>query len=142
MVLFRSILATLAASLLFTDVRSFTPSKSKTVNQVPITANQAFNLPNFFGGGGLGINSADKSTKTNIIAGATGYIGKSTVRESVRQGYNTIALVRDLSKVESAQGKALYGQFFEGAKLVECDVCDMEALTKVRSDRDSHYDQI
>jgi len=134
MVLFRSILATLATSLLFTDVQSFTPSKSKTVNQIPITANQAFNLPNFFGGGGLGINSADKSTKTNIIAGATGYIGKSTVRESVRQGYNTIALVRDLSKVENAQGKALYGQFFEGAKVVECDVCDMEALTKTMAE--------
>ena len=66
------------------------------------------------------------------VTGASGYIGKSTVRESVRQGYNTIALVRDLSKVESPQGKALYGQFFEGAKVVECDVCDVEALTKVR----------
>ena len=73
---------------------------------------------------------APKSSKTNIVAGATGYIGKSTVRESVRQGYNTIALVRDLEKVENAQGKALYGQFFEGATVVECDVCDAEALTK------------
>lgn len=73
---------------------------------------------------------APKSSKTNVIAGATGYIGKSTVRESVRQGYNTIALVRDLEKVENAQGQALYGQFFEGATVVECDVCDAEALTK------------
>ena len=69
--------------------------------------------------------------KTNIVAGASGYIGKSTVRESVRQGYNTIALVRDAKKVSSQEGKALYGQFFEGAKVVECDVCDPEALTKV-----------
>ncbi len=75
--------------------------------------------------------STNKTGKTNIIAGATGYIGKSTVRESVRQGYNTIALVRDASKVNSAEGKALYGQFFEGAKVVECDVCDAEALTEV-----------
>lgn len=74
----------------------------------------------------------DKSTQTNIIAGATGYIGKSTVRESVRQGYNTIALVRDASKVNTPEGKALYGQFYEGATVVECDVCDAEALTKVR----------
>ena len=71
--------------------------------------------------------------KTTVIAGATGYIGKSVVRESVRQGYKTIALVRDKKKVESPEGKALYGQFFEGADLVECDVCDLDMLTKVRS---------
>ena len=71
--------------------------------------------------------------KTNVVAGATGYIGKSVVRESVRQGYKTIALVRDKSKVQSAEGKALYGQFFEGAEVVECDVCDPAKLTKVRA---------
>lgn len=69
--------------------------------------------------------------KTTVIAGATGYIGKSVVRESVRQGYNTIALVRDASKVSSAEGKMMYGGFFEGAKIVECDVCDADQLTKV-----------
>ncbi|KAI2496310.1 NmrA-like family [Fragilaria crotonensis] len=68
--------------------------------------------------------------KTAVIAGATGYIGKSVVRESVRQGYNTIALVRDASKVSSAEGKILYGGFFEGAKVVECDVCDAKSLTE------------
>jgi len=72
----------------------------------------------------------DKSSKTVIIAGSSGYIGKSTVRESVRQGYNTIALVRDISKVNNAQGKAMYGQYSEGAKDVECDVCDPSTLTK------------
>lgn len=81
----------------------------------------------------------DKSSKTTVIAGATGYIGKSTVRESVRQGYNTIALVRDAKKVTSAEGKALYGQFFDGAKVVECDVCDPEALTKVCSLNTVYY---
>jgi FlaA1/EpsC-like NDP-sugar epimerase len=69
--------------------------------------------------------------KTTVIAGATGYIGKSVVRESVRQGYNTIALVRDVAKVSSAEGKALYGDFFEGATVVECDVCDANKLTEV-----------
>lgn len=78
-------------------------------------------------------NSPSSSKKTTIVAGATGYIGKATVRESVRQGYNTIALVRDLKKVQSAEGELLYGQFFEGAKVIECDVCDAEALTKVCS---------
>jgi divinyl chlorophyllide a 8-vinyl-reductase len=70
--------------------------------------------------------------KTNVIAGASGYIGKSTVRESVRQGYKTIALVRDKSKVESKEGKMLYGQFFEDAEVVECDVTNPAQLTKVR----------
>eukprot|EP00551_Chaetoceros_affinis_P003150 CAMPEP_0203639994 /NCGR_PEP_ID=MMETSP0088-20131115/5607_1 /ASSEMBLY_ACC=CAM_ASM_001087 /TAXON_ID=426623 /ORGANISM="Chaetoceros affinis, Strain CCMP159" /LENGTH=420 /DNA_ID=CAMNT_0050495053 /DNA_START=58 /DNA_END=1320 /DNA_ORIENTATION=- len=81
-----------------------------------------------------GTSTSDKASKTNVIAGATGYIGKSTVRESVRQGYNTIALVRDASKVNSAEGKTLYGQFFEGAKVVQCDVCDAKALTETLAD--------
>jgi len=68
--------------------------------------------------------------KTAVIAGATGYIGKSTVRESVRQGYKTVALVRDRSKVESKEGQMLYGQFFEGADVVECDVTNPAQLTK------------
>mmetsp|Transcript_4620 Transcript_4620/g.10435 ORF Transcript_4620/g.10435 Transcript_4620/m.10435 type:complete len:395 (+) Transcript_4620:6199-7383(+) len=68
--------------------------------------------------------------KVAVIAGATGYIGKSVVRESVRQGYKTVALVRDKSKVESEQGKLLYGTYFEGADVVECDVCDPDKLTE------------
>jgi len=75
-----------------------------------------------------------RAKKTSIIAGATGYIGKSTVRESVRQGYNTIALVRDAQKVQSNEGKMLYGKYFEGAKIVECDVTDKESLTKVMAE--------
>ena len=71
--------------------------------------------------------------KAAVIAGATGYIGKSTVRESVRQGYKTFALVRDKSKVESKEGNLLYGQFFDGAEIVECDVTDPVQLTKVRT---------
>mmetsp|Transcript_18139 Transcript_18139/g.45105 ORF Transcript_18139/g.45105 Transcript_18139/m.45105 type:complete len:370 (+) Transcript_18139:95-1204(+) len=79
----------------------------------------------------LSMSSAAVGTgKTAVIAGATGYIGKSVVRDSVRQGYKTIALVRDKSKVESAEGKLMFGQFFEGAELVECDVTNPEQLTK------------
>jgi len=95
------------------------------------TSLNSFTLPDFgsfFNGGNSGNSSP--STKTNVVAGASGYIGKSTVRESVRQGYNTIALVRDLKKVESPEGKAKFEKFFEGATLIECDVCDAEALTK------------
>ena len=79
-----------------------------------------------------------KSGKMTVIAGATGYIGKSTVRESVRQGYKTVALVRDKSKVESDEGKLLYGTFFEGAEVVECDVCDLEKLTETMKDLSSN----
>lgn len=68
--------------------------------------------------------------KTTVIAGASGYIGKSVVRESVRQGYNTIALVRDKEKITSKEGEALYGQFFDGANVVECDVTNPDQLTK------------
>lgn len=76
--------------------------------------------------------SAAGKTKTAVIAGATGYIGKSTVREAQRQGYHTVALVRDVNKVKSKEGEASYGQFFEGAEVVECDVTDPSQLTKVR----------
>lgn len=79
------------------------------------------------------------SERVAVIAGATGYIGKSTVRESVRQGYKTVALVRDKSKVESEEGKMLYGTFFEGADIVECDVCDAEKLTATFKDISSQY---
>jgi NAD(P)-dependent dehydrogenase (short-subunit alcohol dehydrogenase family) len=70
---------------------------------------------------------------TTIIAGGTGYIGKSTVRESVRQGYHTVVLVRDLRKVQSSDGRRLYEEFFDGAEIVECDVSDPIQLTKVRT---------
>jgi short-subunit dehydrogenase len=71
------------------------------------------------------------SSKTTVVAGATGYIGKSVVRESVRQGYKTVALVRDKKKIESKEGQMLYGKFFEGAHVVECDVADPEQLAQV-----------
>ncbi len=68
---------------------------------------------------------------TVVVAGATGYIGKSTVRESVRQGYKTVALVRNLKKVQSEQGQRLYGEFFKNAEVIECDVADPQQLEKV-----------
>ena len=147
MAIIRSIFIGLAtSSLLLSSVESFAPVKSGTrtaTRTATATAVQSFKFPDlpdfssFFGGdaaksSGAGANNSNsKASKTTVIAGASGYIGKSTVRESVRQGYNTIALVRDLEKVENAQGKMMYGQFFEGAKVVQCDVCDVEALTKV-----------
>lgn len=78
----------------------------------------------------LTISNADRGAV--VIAGATGYIGKSTVRESVRQGYNTFALVRSLNKVNSDEGQLLYGEFFRNAKLIECDVSNPAQLEKVQ----------
>lgn len=75
-------------------------------------------------------SSGNKGGKIAVVAGATGYIGKAVVRESVRQGYKTIALVRDKSKVQSDEGQMLYGTFFEGAEVVECDVGDADKLTE------------
>jgi divinyl chlorophyllide a 8-vinyl-reductase len=60
--------------------------------------------------------------KTTIIAGATGYIGRSVVRESVRQGYTTIALVRDKKAVQAAA--STFDKYFRGAILIDCDVTD------------------
>jgi divinyl chlorophyllide a 8-vinyl-reductase len=71
----------------------------------------------------------NKKRKTAVIAGATGYIGRAVVRESVRQGYRTVALVRDLRRVHSGEGRASYGRYFAGAAVVECDVTDERALS-------------
>jgi divinyl chlorophyllide a 8-vinyl-reductase len=68
-----------------------------------------------------------QAQKTAVIAGATGYIGKSVVREAVRQGYQTIALVRDKSSTEGES----FGDFFTGAQVIECDVSDVESLKTV-----------
>jgi divinyl chlorophyllide a 8-vinyl-reductase len=65
--------------------------------------------------------------KTVIIAGSSGYIGKAVVREAVRQGYNTIALVRDESKIKDSKS---FEQFFKGANLVSCNVCNPDELTQ------------
>jgi len=58
-----------------------------------------------------------------VVVGATGYIGKAVVRESVRRGYPTTAVVRD---AERARGEPK----FEGASVVQADVCDPETLSR------------
>lgn len=74
--------------------------------------------------------STNNGEKIAVIAGATGYIGKATVRESVQQGYQTFALVRDLSKVDADSDLQ---ECFQGAKVVECDVCNASQLNQVLS---------
>ena len=60
-------------------------------------------------------------TTTVLIVGATGYIGGAVVAESVRQGYNVIAVAR--SRKSDRQ--------FEGAELVLADVSDPASMAKV-----------
>jgi len=57
-----------------------------------------------------------------VVVGATGYIGKAVVRESVRRGYPTVGVVRDASKSASEPK-------FDGATIVEADVCNPSTLT-------------
>lgn len=55
-----------------------------------------------------------------VVVGATGYIGKAVVREAVRRGYPTTAVVRNAAK-STSEAK------FQGATVVQADVCDMSS---------------
>jgi divinyl chlorophyllide a 8-vinyl-reductase len=67
--------------------------------------------------------------KTAVICGATGYIGKSVVRESVRQGYQTIALVRDASS--TPKNMEMFQDAGAAVVVKECDVTDAAQLATV-----------
>lgn len=67
---------------------------------------------------------------TVVVCGASGYIGKSVVRESVRQGYRTIALVRDATKYTANKEEP----FFAGATVMQCDVTDAAAVVQTFRD--------
>ena len=69
--------------------------------------------------------------KTVVVAGATGYIGRAVVQESVRRGYNTVALVRNVTQLETEQARQLYGDSFVGATLKECNVQDPQELQSI-----------
>lgn len=106
--------------LLVTPISSFTPSVNTPRSFAHVLRQASTSQPE--------IQTLDVGKgKTAVIAGATGYIGKAVVREAVRQGYNTIALVRDIEKANSNPN---FAQFFGGANVVECDVQDEKALTE------------
>ena len=78
------------------------------------------------------IESNDKSSKTVCVAGATGYIGRAVVAECVKQGYNTIALVRNATYITSTEdGQDRYAESFKGAQVLEADVEDAAGLTNL-----------
>jgi divinyl chlorophyllide a 8-vinyl-reductase len=59
--------------------------------------------------------------KTILVVGATGYIGSAVVTESVRQGYDVIAVTRSLKTDRQ----------FEGADVVLADVQDPASIAKI-----------
>jgi hypothetical protein len=65
---------------------------------------------------------ASVSSKKVVIFGATGYIGKYVVKESVRRGFDTVAVVREGSKVRD--------DYLGGARIVYSDVTNSEALSR------------
>lgn len=67
-----------------------------------------------------------------LVAGATGYIGRAVVREAVRRGYDTYALVRNATAVrDDPGGVAQYRAAFHGATVLECDVADAAGLAQL-----------
>lgn len=66
-------------------------------------------------------------TKTDervTVVGASGYIGKAVVRECVRRGYETTAVVRDVAKAPK----------FEGAATVASSCVDKAAISRTMAD--------
>jgi len=66
------------------------------------------------------MNNDNKSSKTVLIVGATGYIGSAVVAESVRQGYEVIAVTRSLRNDYQ----------FDGAEIVLADVTDPVSIAE------------
>eukprot|EP00596_Hydrurales_sp_CCMP1899_P010365 CAMPEP_0119042028 /NCGR_PEP_ID=MMETSP1177-20130426/14302_1 /TAXON_ID=2985 /ORGANISM="Ochromonas sp, Strain CCMP1899" /LENGTH=342 /DNA_ID=CAMNT_0007008531 /DNA_START=188 /DNA_END=1216 /DNA_ORIENTATION=+ len=64
--------------------------------------------------------STTAEKKRVVIVGATGYIGKFVVKESIRRGYDTIAVVRE--------GSAPKDDFFKDCVVVEGDVTKEDNL--------------
>jgi len=67
------------------------------------------------------MRNSDKNKHTVLIVGATGYIGRAVVAESVSQGYKVVAVTRS---------PASEGQF-AGAEVVIGDVTDPASVAKV-----------
>ena len=110
----------LLVSILFSQAEAFSPHVlSPTTSSTGSGTSTAMKAIPF--SGSMGLSFFGK--KTAVIAGATGYIGRAVVQESVRQGYETYALVRDAEKAADE-----FADDLEGATILECNVCDPESL--------------
>jgi uncharacterized protein YbjT (DUF2867 family) len=89
------------------------------------------------------LHDTETSSTRNIVvvAGATGYIGRAVVQESVRRGYSTIALVRNATAIQSSCMLPRYDTFFAGASVVQCNVEDPLEIQNVLSSQIQHHQQ-
>ena len=74
-----------------------------------------------------------ETTKTILLTGATGYIGKRLLPVLVRAGHHVICCVRDKNRMitpEDYEGKIT---------LIEVDFLEMESLSKIPKDIDAAY---
>ena len=85
---------------------------------------------------------AGNSGKTVVVAGATGYIGRAVVAESVKRGYHTVALVRSKAKLENAEGVAAYRDAFSGATVMECNVQNPDELNHLMASMEIPVDTV
>jgi len=63
-----------------------------------------------------------------IVAGATGYIGKAVVEQSIHRHFTTIGLVRDKELLNTPEKKRLYGKTFYQAHLLQASVSNTTEL--------------
>eukprot|EP00567_Pseudictyota_dubia_P001077 CAMPEP_0197465820 /NCGR_PEP_ID=MMETSP1175-20131217/64736_1 /TAXON_ID=1003142 /ORGANISM="Triceratium dubium, Strain CCMP147" /LENGTH=416 /DNA_ID=CAMNT_0043001843 /DNA_START=17 /DNA_END=1267 /DNA_ORIENTATION=+ len=118
-----------AAAALAGGCAAFSPSSPSFSRSSSVPTTTSLNIiDQLFGGGNAPTNPfGGKSTVPGesctgekiAVVGSTGYIGKAVVRESVRRGYPTTAVLRDASKGEKEDK-------FKGATLREFDVTDRE----------------
>lgn len=85
----------------------------------------------------IGSQAKTNQGKTVVIAGATGYIGKAVVRESLRQGYKTIAMVRDSEKAQSDPKFSTLTD--SGAVTIQCDVTNYTQVLETMQYIAKHY---
>ena len=65
-----------------------------------------------------------------IVTGATGYIGRSVVRELVKRNIPTISVVRSTDFTE------ITSNYLEGSSIVVADVLDPDEIDKIMIDHD------
>lgn len=108
-------------------------------NQTSFTSKSILNsssLPYF--ASSVDIKEHENSEKTVVVAGSTGYIGRAVVRESIKRGYNTIALVRNPAKISPDTIK----NYFPGAQIVQCDVEDTRELKNLFKEKNYNVDTV
>lgn len=123
-------------------VAGFNAPTKQTVSQRDVGRSQLLSTAPFFFADETRVADVQSKDKTVVIAGASGYIGRAVVNESVNRGYNTIALVRSIEKIKSEEGQKLYGDSYDGSKLVEMDVSDAKALSDFMSTVDIPIDTV